>query len=131
MQCASWTKRACGILFVAPEGVLSAVVTDGDVRRYILRSGCRWTGPVREMANYQPKRAAHGGAGAGARPLLLEHAIGALPLLDKRGRVAGRGVRGRPGHRHTQKSVTLPVVIMAGRPGHAAVSRTPKSCPSP
>ena len=38
------------ILFVAPAGKLQAVVTDADVRRYILRGG-RLDGPVQEMAN--------------------------------------------------------------------------------
>ena len=87
MPCASWTRRAARMLFVAPEGVLQRVVTDGDVRRYILRGGAL-TGPVRDMANYQPKRAAHGGAGAGARPLLLEHG-------HRRAAAAGQAGQGR------------------------------------
>ena len=31
-------ETGLGVLFVAPEGVLRAVVTDGDIRRYILKS---------------------------------------------------------------------------------------------
>ena len=42
------------ILFIAPEGKLAAAVTDGDIRKYILRSGAL-EGPLREAANYHPK----------------------------------------------------------------------------
>ena len=41
------------ILFVAPEGRLEAVLTDGDVRKYILRGG-ELEGPVSGAANYRP-----------------------------------------------------------------------------
>ena len=41
------------ILFVAPEGRLEAVLTDGDVRKYILRAGAL-EGPVSGAANYRP-----------------------------------------------------------------------------
>ena len=46
-------ETGLGVLFVAPEGVLRAVVTDGDIRRYILKS-LPLEGPVREAANYSP-----------------------------------------------------------------------------
>ena len=46
-------ETGMGVLFVAPEGVLRAVVTDGDIRRYILKS-LPLEGPVREAANYSP-----------------------------------------------------------------------------
>lgn len=71
------------ILFVAPQGKLKAVVTDSDVRRYILRGGAL-TGPVREMANYHPKSVAVEERGR-ARKLLLQYSIDALPVLDRRG----------------------------------------------
>ena len=77
-------ETGLGVLFVAPEGVLRAVVTDGDIRRYILKS-LPLEGPVREAANYSPY-ALPMEARARAKTALLEHGIGALPLLDKRGR---------------------------------------------
>ena len=78
-------ETGLGVLFVAPEGVLRAVVTDGDIRRAILTS-LPLEGPVREAANYSPY-ALPMEARARAKTALLEHGIGALPLLDKRGRV--------------------------------------------
>lgn len=99
------------ILFVAPEGKLRAVLTDGDVRKYILRGGSL-EAPVGAAANPRPislsieERAA-------ARGLLEEKGIDALPLLDKQGRIAdivfasGFDIDNR-------KRAGLPVVIMAG-----------------
>ena len=74
-------ETGLGVLFVAPEGVLRAVVPDGDIRRYILKS-LPLEGPVREAANYSPY-ALPMEARARAKTALLEHGIGALPLLDK------------------------------------------------
>lgn len=103
------TGRA--ILFVAPGGVLQGVVTDADVRRYILRGGAL-TGPVRDMANYSPKSLPIERRRE-AKRLMLEKAIGAVPLLDKQGRIedvefaAGLDI-------DTRKRADLPVVMMAG-----------------
>ena len=103
------TGRA--ILFVAPDGVLQGVVTDADVRRYILRGGAL-TGPVRDMANYSPKSLPIERRRE-AKRLMLEKAIGAVPLLDKQGRIedvafaAGLDI-------DTRKRANLPVVMMAG-----------------
>ena len=103
------TGRA--ILFVAPGGVLRGVVTDADVRRYILRGGAL-TGPVRDMANYSPKSLPIERRRE-AKRLMLEKAIGAVPLLDKQGRIedvefaAGLDI-------DTRKRADLPVVMMAG-----------------
>ena len=103
------TGRA--ILFVAPDGVLQGVVTDADVRRYILRGGAL-TGPVRDMANYSPKSLPIERRRE-AKRLMLEKAIGAAPLLDKQRRIAevafaaGLDI-------DTRKRANLPVVMMAG-----------------
>ncbi|MFQ9681416.1 MAG: CBS domain-containing protein [Ruthenibacterium lactatiformans] len=119
-------ETGLGVLFVAPEGVLRAVVTDGDIRRYILKS-LPLEGPVREAANYSPY-ALPMRRGRGPRPL-LEHGIGALPLLDKAGQGAGRGVRGQAGHRHIKKHARP---WSSWRAVWARVCiPTPKYCPSP
>ncbi|MEG0166563.1 MAG: sugar phosphate nucleotidyltransferase [Ruthenibacterium sp.] len=100
-----------GVLFVAPSGILQAVVTDGDVRRFILRGG-ELRGPVSAMANFAPctlpmeKRSE-------AKKTMLANSLGALPLLDKEGRISdvlfasGLDI-------DTHKKANLPVVIMAG-----------------
>ena len=41
------------ILFIAPEGRLEAVVTDGDIRKFFLRGGTL-EAPVAEAANFRP-----------------------------------------------------------------------------
>ena len=41
------------ILFIAPEGKLKAVVTDGDIRKCILRGGAL-SAPLTQAANYHP-----------------------------------------------------------------------------
>ena len=99
------------ILFVAPEGRLKAVVTDSDVRRYILRGGAL-TGPVREMANYRPKSVTVEERGS-ARRLLLQYSIDALPVLDRRGVINDVIFEGDLDV-DTHKKADLPVVIMAG-----------------
>ena len=104
-------ETGLGVLFVAPEGVLRAVVTDGDIRRYILKS-LPLEGPVREAANYSPY-ARPMEARARAKTALLEHGIGALPLLDKRGRVQDVVFAGGLDI-DTHKKACAPVVIMAG-----------------
>ena len=68
------------ILFVAPEGRLEAVVTDSDIRRYILRGGSL-CGPVSSMANYSPKSITAEQRGS-AKKLLLQYSIDALPVLS-------------------------------------------------
>ncbi len=57
-------ETGLGVLFVAPEGVLRAVVTDGDIRRYILKEPAAGRAGA-GGGELQPIRAAHGGAGAG------------------------------------------------------------------
>lgn len=112
-------ETGLGVLFVAPEGVLRAVVTDGDIRRYILKS-LPLEGPVREAANYSPY-ALPMEARARAKTALLEHGIGALPLLDKRGRVQDVVFAGGLDI-DTHKKACAPRGHHGGRFGHASVS---------
>ena len=99
------------ILFVAPEGRLEAVLTDGDVRKYILRGG-ELEGPVSGAANYRPVSLPVAERGS-AKAVLEEKGIDALPLLDKKGHIldivfaSGFDIDNR-------KPAGLPVVIMAG-----------------
>ena len=99
------------ILFVAPEGRLEAVLTDGDVRKYILRGG-ELEGPVGGAANYRPVSLPVAERGS-AKAVLEEKGIDALPLLDKKGHIldivfaSGFDIDNR-------KPAGLPVVIMAG-----------------
>ena len=99
------------ILFIAPEGKLAAAVTDGDIRKYILRGGAL-EGPLREAANYHPKSLPLEQR-ARARAYIEEQGIDALPLLDKQGHIVDiiftSGV-----DLDNRTCAGLPVVIMAG-----------------
>lgn len=99
------------ILFVAPGGVLRAVVTDGDIRKFLLRGGAL-SEPVSAAANYKPISLPAARRGQ-ARAKLTAHGIDALPLLGQDGRIVDivfahgldLGVR---------QQLDLPVVMMAG-----------------
>lgn len=99
------------ILFVAPGGVLRAVITDSDVRRFILRGGAL-DGPVREMANYSPKSLPVGRRRE-ARDVMMRHSISALPLLGEGGRISDV-VFFYDLDIDIRKKAELPVVVMAG-----------------
>ncbi|MBU3806325.1 MAG: NTP transferase domain-containing protein [Candidatus Fournierella pullistercoris] len=99
------------ILFIAPEGKLKATVTDGDIRKYILRSGTL-EGQIGQAANYQPISLSLMERSA-ARKMLEHHGIDALPLLDQQGKIAdivfASGV-----DVDRSRCSEFPVVIMAG-----------------
>ena len=99
------------ILFVAPEGVLRAVVTDADVRRHIIRGG-KLDAPVREMANYHPKTLPVERRSE-ARGLMRRANISAVPLLDREGHIEDVEFAGELDVAAASRA-KLPVVIMAG-----------------
>ena len=99
------------ILFVAEDRVLKGALTDGDIRKYILRGGSL-DGPAVEAANDHPRSLPVGDRGL-ARGYIERNSIDALPLLDNKGRVvdiifaSGADVNNR-------SCADIPVVIMAG-----------------
>lgn len=99
------------ILFIAPGGKLQAVVTDGDLRKLILRGG-QLTDPVQKAANYRPYSLPLARRGE-ARRLLEQKVIDALPLLDQNGCIADIVFAGGLDVDNRRKA-GLPVVIMAG-----------------
>lgn len=99
------------ILFIAPGGKLQAVVTDGDLRKLILRGG-QLTDPVQKAANYRPHSLPLARRGE-ARQLLEQKVIDALPLLDQDGCIADIVFAGGLDVDNRRKA-GLPVVIMAG-----------------
>ncbi len=99
------------ILFVAPDLHLKAIVTDADIRRFILKGG-NLSEPVLNMANYAPKSLKLEQR-SNAAEFLLENAISAVPLLDKAGKIQDVIFAGGLDI-DTAKKANLPVVIMAG-----------------
>lgn len=104
-------ETGMGVLFVAPEGKLEAVITDADVRRFLLRGG-DLSHPLCEAANYRPKSLPLERRSE-AKEFLLRNAISALPLLDKSGCISDVIFAGLLDI-DTRKKACLPVVIMAG-----------------
>ena len=71
------------ILFIAPEGHLKAVITDGDIRKFFLRGGTP-DQTVDHAANYHPLSVSVSAPGK-ARSILQEHCNHALPVLNQHG----------------------------------------------
>ncbi|MEF9976317.1 MAG: sugar phosphate nucleotidyltransferase [Oscillospiraceae bacterium] len=99
------------IVFIAPDGVLKAVVTDADLRRFVLRGGML-TDNVSAMANYSP-RSLPVSERSRAKEYLLSKSIDAVPLLDKEGRIQDI-VFVNDLDVDTRKKADIPVVITAG-----------------
>ncbi|MEG1477468.1 MAG: sugar phosphate nucleotidyltransferase, partial [Oscillospiraceae bacterium] len=99
------------IVFIAPDGVLKAVVTDADLRRFVLKGGML-TENVSAMANYCP-RSLPVSERSRAKEYLLSKSIDAVPLLDKEGRIQDI-VFVNDLDVDTRKKADIPVVITAG-----------------
>ncbi len=99
------------VLFIAPDLKLKAVITDGDIRRFILQGG-NIKNDVKKIANYSPKYLEIE-MRSEAKALLLKHTISAVPLLDKEGKIADV-VFANSLDIDTSKKANLPCVIMAG-----------------
>lgn len=113
-------------LIVDTEGRLLGTLTDGDVRRALLKHLPLDT-PVRLIMNIHPKTAEQGWTDSRILALMEQHELLQLPLLDKEGRVVGltnlHGLLSR--HRHDN-----PVFLMAGGFGTRLRPLT-DNCPKP
>lgn len=99
------------ILFLTEDRVLQGAVTDGDIRKFILRGGALGTA-VAEAANLSPRSLPLAERGR-AREVLEQFSIDALPLLDKKGRIVDIVFATGLDLDH-HKQAGIPVVIMAG-----------------
>lgn len=73
------------ILFVIEDGVLRASLTDGDVRRYLLKGG-GLDAPVSEAANFKPHYV-FTTERRNAETVLADSRINALPIVDEEMRI--------------------------------------------
>lgn len=99
------------ILFLAPDLKLQAVLTDSDVRRHILKNGSL-EAKVSEVANYQPKSLPIAQKSQ-ATEFMIKQSIAAVPLLDSTGVIVDVAFFDESPIQ-VQKSLDIPVVIMAG-----------------
>ena len=100
------------LLFVQDEGVLLATLTDGDIRRWILKGG-DLEAQVRQAANYQPVYLQEGQAQK-AIPMLREYGIEAVPLLNEQHVITEIVFQNRVEIKPTSFEKEIPVVMMAG-----------------
>lgn len=107
-------KNTKGIAFVCINKRLLAVVTDGDIRRYILKNG-NLSEPVKKIANYNPKFLMNEDA-VDHINYMKEQSITAVPILSKKKKISSiRFLYDNKMLRDVELNV--PVVIMAGGKG--------------
>lgn len=99
------------ILFIAPDSRLEAVLTDGDIRRYVL-AGSDIQASVTQAA-YKSPLSLSGYHEAAARAMLTEKAISCVPMTDRTGCVHALVFANETLHRENPP-VDTPVILMAG-----------------
>ncbi len=104
-------KTGLSVLFIAPDLKLKSVITDGDIRRFILQGG-NMKDDVGKIANKNPKFLTLEMRSM-AKSFLLEHTISAVPILDKQQKIADV-VFANSLDIDAKKKANLPCVIMAG-----------------
>ncbi len=108
-------KNAKKVLFVQNNGVLLATVTDGDIRRWILKNG-DLQAKVKNAANYEPQYLYEGQSDR-ALSVMKEYGIDAIPIVD-----AGHVIKeivflNSPEQKQAEFDADIPVVMMAGGVG--------------
>lgn len=103
------------ILFVHDKGKLLATVTDGDIRRWILKNGDLHAS-IKCVANYQPKYLYEKQIKM-AQHVLNEYQIDAIPIVDKDKKIKKIIFRNEKEVIRKEFSENIPVVIMAGGMG--------------
>lgn len=113
-------------LCVDAEGRLVGAVSDGDLRRGLLR-GLTMQDPVREIANPNPLVVPEGADREVVRAIMKANKVLQVPVVDAEGRVVGLHLWDAldkvPSHDHT-------MVIMAGGKGTRLYPYT-ENCPKP
>lgn len=104
-------KVAKKVLFVAKQGKLVAAITDGDIRRWILKKG-NLDAKVKDIANYNPKFLFEKKR-AYAKEYMKKHSIEALPIVDDNMHIVSV-VLWNDQEYEDRKKLNVPVVIMAG-----------------
>lgn len=104
-------KVAKKVLFITKQGRLIAAITDGDVRRWILKKG-NLEAKVKDIANYNPIYL-FAKDKAIAKEYMLKNSVEALPIVDENMRILSiifwdnKVISNR-------KKLEVPIVIMAG-----------------
>lgn len=106
--------NAKGVAFISRDQVLLGVVTDGDIRRYILRNG-NLNAPIRVIANDKPKYVTNRST-MDYFAFMRKYSITALPVVDENRKILTiRFLYDNKPLLNTK--LNAPVVIMAGGKG--------------
>ena len=105
-------KSSKKILFVHENGKLLASVTDGDIRRWILKTG-NLQAPVKYVANYNPRYLYEGQEECAMRTM-KEYHIHAIPIVDDQHVLKRVVFIEKYEQEHGAFDSQIPVVIMAG-----------------
>lgn len=104
-------KVAKKVLFIAKQGKLVAAITDGDIRRWILKKG-NLDAKVKDISNYNPKFLYEKDR-AMAREYMKKYSVEALPIVDENLQILSIALRNDK-EISNRKKINIPVVIMAG-----------------
>ena len=107
-------RNGKGIVYVCEGHMLKGVLTDGDVRRHILKGGSLQE-PVSAIANRSPKHLQEENKGQ-AYELMRRYQIRSVPILDNR-RMIVQIVFLQEELAGPKEQINVPVVIMAGGKG--------------
>lgn len=103
-----------GVVYVCKDNVLQGVVTDGDVRRFILKNGDLQK-PVSQIANKNVK-CINKDKGIDSKEYMLEMQITSIPIVDSNKHVVAIDfLHGEKVYKNV--NLRVPVVIMAGGKG--------------
>ena len=108
-------KVAKKVLFIVKDNKLSASVSDGDLRRWILKKG-NLKSCIKEAANYDPKYLPECDRDT-AKEFMKKHSIEALPILDNCGKIKTIVMWDDRDILEQSEKIDLPVVMMAGGKG--------------
>lgn len=100
------------VLFVQREERLVATLTDGDIRRWILKQGSL-NAAINSVANYKPKYV-YMDQRSEAKKLMRQYSVEAMPVLDSDGRILSILYWDEAEVLHKKKALDIPVVMMAG-----------------
>lgn len=104
-------KVAKKVLFVVRECRFVAAITDGDIRRWILKKG-NLDAKIKDIAYYSPKSLLEKDKNK-AKDFMKRHSIEALPILDEEHNIVSI-VLWNDEEVESKRKINVPVVIMAG-----------------
>lgn len=114
------------VLVTTPLGVLLGTISDGDVRRGLLR-GCQLTSSISEIINSNPISVSPMTPKDVVTKLMLHHEIFQIPIVDEKGGLVGLHIFDDILFRATLSNI---FVIMAGGKGTRLLPKT-QSIPKP